>query len=126
MGQATLDEDDLFGEAADELEAEVKEAIASGTDSLPDAEEIWATNAENILGVLNGLKGTLDTDEARASLRDAQKWFTIGERAGAFEKDGALAAEIESLAATITAMEDAEESVAELINTLPELKNQLS
>lgn len=126
MGQATLDEDDLFGEAADELEADVRKGIDAASAALPDADTIWAANADNILGVLNGLKGSLDTGDARESLRDAQKWFTIGQRAGAFEQDGELATELEALNETITAIESAEERVSELINTLPELKQQLS
>lgn len=125
MGQATLDEDDLFGEAAGELEEDVRDGIERAHETLPDAESIWTTEADNVLGVLNGLRTALDVDDATAGLRDARKWFTIGERAGAFESDGELATELQELEATITAIERAEEDVAALVSTLPELREQL-
>lgn len=125
MGQATLDEDDLFGEAAGELEEDVRDGIERARTALPDAEAIWTADADNVLGVLNGLRTALDTEEATEGLRDARKWFTIGERAGAFESDGELAEDLQELEATITAVERAEEDVAALVSTLPELREQL-
>lgn len=125
MGQATLDEDDLFGEAAGELEEDVRAGIEKARDGLPDADTIWTADADNVLGVLNGLRTALDTDNAAEGLRDARKWFTIGERAGAFESDGELAEELEALEATIESIHAAEDEVGALINTLPELREQL-
>ena len=125
MAQATLDEDDLFGEAAGELEQDVQTGIDTAMQSLPEVEEIWTADADNVLGVLNGLRSALDTENARDGLREASKWFTIGERAGAFETDGELAEELEELEAAISNLESAKEDVTTLINTLPELREQL-
>ncbi len=125
MGQATLDEDDLFTEASGELEADVRDGIARANDGLPDADAVWAAEADNVLGVLNGLRTALDTDDAREGLRDARKWFTIGERAGAFESDGELATELEELEGTIEAVDRAAADVASLVSTLPELRERL-
>lgn len=125
MAQATLDEDDLFGEAANELEDDVRDGIATARENLPAADQIWAADADNVLGVLNGLRTALDTEEARAGLRDARKWFTIGERAGAFESDGELAAELNTLEETMATIDGAKDDVAALINKLPELREEL-
>lgn len=125
MAQATLDEDDLFGEAATEMEADVREAIASAREALPDAETIWSTDAKNIIGVLNGLRADLEVDDARTNFREARKWFTIGERAGAFDADGDLAGELEEIESTIAVLDSVNEDVGALISTLPDLREQL-
>lgn len=125
MGQATLDEDDLFGEAASELEEDVRDGMDRAREALPTADAIWTAEADNVLGVLNGLRTALDAEGATAGLRDARKWFTIGERAGAFESDGELASELQDLESTIAAIDRAEQDVAGLVSKLPDLREQL-
>ncbi len=124
MSQTTLD-DDLFDEAAAEVRADVETHLEAAREALPTVDEIWNVEADNVLGVLNGLKGALDLDNAEAELRDAKKWYTMGERADAFDDADDLEAEIEAIADLIEAVEDAREAVGDLTTTLPELRGVL-
>ena len=85
MSQATLDDDDLFDEAASEMREDVESSLAAARETLPAAAAIWDVEADNTLGVLNGLKGALDTGDAAAHVRDAKKWYAVGTEADAFE-----------------------------------------
>jgi CRISPR/Cas system-associated endonuclease/helicase Cas3 len=125
MSQATLNEDELFGEAANEMRADVEAALADTRSALPDADAIWETEADNVLGVLNGLKGALDVGDAAEDLREAKKWFAMGQRADAFEDADDLAEEIAELEELIENVETAHEQVGELSATIPELKGSL-
>ena len=78
MSQATLDDDELFDEAATEMREDVETSLAEARAALPAADAVWEAEADNTLGVLNGLKGALDTGDATDHLRDAKKWFAIG------------------------------------------------
>ncbi len=125
MSQTTLDNDDLFGEAASEMRADVEESLAAARDSLPDADDIWDVESENTLGVLNGLRTALDVGDARDHLRDAKKWYTMGERADAFEDAEDLAADIETIGDLVADVEDAREQVGDLTSTVPQLRSTL-
>ncbi len=125
MSQSTLEDDDLFGEAASEMRADVEESLAAAREELPDADSVWKTEAENVLGVLNGLKSALDVGDATARLREAKKWFVIGQRADAFEDASDLEEEIEAVEALIGEVEGARESVSALTSTVPGLKASL-
>jgi len=124
MSQTTLDEDDLFGEAAEEVREDVEEHLDAARAALPDADEVWDVEADNALGVLNGLQSALDAGEAREHLRDARKWYTMGERADAFEDDD-LGEELEELADLLDDLESAREDVADLAGTLPQIRSAL-
>lgn len=125
MSQSTLDDDDLLGEAASEIREDVEVHLDAARAELPDADEIWETDAENVLGVLNGLKSTLDTGEAADRLRDAKKWFMVGERADAFEDPESLQEELDELEELIGEIEDTRNSVGDLASTVPELRESL-
>jgi hypothetical protein len=125
MSQSTLADDDLFGEAATEMRADVEDSLAAARDALPDADAVWEIDADNTLGVLNGLKTALDVGDAAEHLRDAKKWYTMGERADAFEDAEDLEAEIEDVAELIETVEDAHGDVADLTATVPELRGAL-
>ena len=125
MSQATFEDDDLFGEAATEMRADVEEHIEAARESLPDADDLWETEADNSLGVLNGLKGALDTGDAEEHLRDAKKWYTVGQRADAFEDADDLEAEIEALEELLEKIVEAHAQVSELASTIPELRGAL-
>ncbi|QZA88012.1 hypothetical protein K0C01_09420 [Salinarchaeum sp. IM2453] len=127
MSQSTLDSDEeLFGEAANEIRTDVEESLADARDALPEGKEILNLEANNVIGVLNRLKSELDTSGAKDSLRDAKKWYTIGERAEAFDDANDLASEIEEVESLITTVDDAHEHAAELASTVPEIGDQLS
>ena len=124
MSQATLDDDELFTEAATEMAEDVEKALDEARAALPEADAVWSVNADNTLGVLNGLRSALDVGEAPDHLKEAKKWYTMGERAGAFD-DGELAEEIEAVEALFERIEAAHAQVSELAAGLPELRGAL-
>lgn len=125
MGQTTLDDDELFDEAANEMRADVEESLAKAREALPESDTIWNADADNTLGVLNGLRSALDTDDAADHLTDAKKWYTMGTRADAFEDPEDLEEEIATLDAVFEDIEDAHEQVSDLASTIPELRGAL-
>ncbi|MFB6143004.1 MAG: DUF5790 family protein [Halorientalis sp.] len=124
MSQATLD-DELFGEAASEMRADVEDSLAAARAALPAADAVWTVEADNTLGVLNGLRSALDADAAEEHLRDAKKWYTMGERADAFEDAEDLAEGIEDVESLVADVADAHEAVSDLASTVPELRGDL-
>ena len=125
MSQTTFDEDDLFGEAAEEMRSEVEEHLAAARNALPTADAIWEVGAENTLGVLNSLRSALDTGDAAEHLRQAKKQYVMGERADAFEDADDLEEAIDDLEDLLEDIEDAHEDVGELAGTLPGLRSEL-
>ena len=125
MSQATFDDDDLFGEAATEMREAVETALANAQAELPEPDAIWTAEADNTLGVLNGLRSALDIGDAESELRAAKKQFVVGERADAFEDATELETEIEAVETTIRQISAAHESVSELATTVPELRSTL-
>ena len=125
MSQTTFDEDDLFGEAAEEMRSEVEEHLDAARAALPPADAIWDVEAENTLGVLNSLRSALDTGDAAEHLRQAKKQYVMGERADAFEDADDLAEEIETIADLIDDVDDAREQVGDLTATIPQLRSTL-
>ena len=125
MSQTTLDDDDLFGEATEEVRADVEESLDAARAALPDGDDVWEVEGDNVLGVLNALKSSLDTGAARDELRDAKKWYTMAERAGAFDGEDELGDEMAELEELLGEIERAEEQVGELTGTLPELRKRL-
>ncbi|WP_254839009.1 DUF5790 family protein [Natronomonas marina] len=125
MSQATLDDDELFDEAASEMREDVESSLADAKAALPEADDVWDADADNTLGVLNGLKGALDTGDAEANLRDAKKWFAVGKEADAFEDADDLEDEIADLEDLLDDIVAAHEQVSELTATIPELRGAL-
>jgi hypothetical protein len=125
MSQATFEDDDLFGEAAEETRAEVEEGLAAARAELPAADDILETDADNVLGALNGLKMALDVGDATEELRQAKKSFVLGERADAFEDAGDLEAELTELETLLTTIEEAGENANDLASTVPQLRTDL-
>ncbi|WP_324663675.1 DUF5790 family protein [Haloarcula sediminis] len=125
MSQTSLDDDELFGEAATEMRSDVEASLAGARDALPDGDAVWDVEADNTLGVLNSLKTALDVGDAEDHLRDAKKWYTMGERADAFEDAEDLAEEIETIADLIEDVEAAREQVGDLTSTIPQLRSTL-
>lgn len=124
MSQSTVD-DELFGEAANEMREDVEEHLAAARAELPPVDAVWETDADNTLGALNALRSALDVGDAASHLHDAKKWYAMGERANAFEDADDLEEEIETLDSAIDDIEDAREQVGELASTIPSLKGAL-
>jgi hypothetical protein len=125
MSQSTLDDDELFGEAASEMRADVEASLAEARAAFPEADAIWETEASNTLGVLNGLRSALDVGDAEDHLRDAKKWYTMGKRADAFEDADDLEEAIAEVEELITSVGEAHEKVSDLAATVPELRSAL-
>jgi hypothetical protein len=125
MSQSTLDDEELFTEAASEMREDVETALAEARGALPDADDLWETEADNTLGVLNGLSTVLDPGEAETHLREAKKWYAMGREADAFDDAEDLATEIDSVESILTDVESASEQVSELTKTVPQLKSAL-
>jgi hypothetical protein len=125
MSQSTLGDDDLFDEAATEMRADVEEHLDAARQSLPEATAIWETDADNVLGVLNGLKSGLGAGEALDHLRQAKKQFLLGKRADAFEDADDLEAAIEEVESVVSMLDEAGEQVSALATTVPELRGAL-
>ena len=125
MSQSTFDDDDLFGEAAEETRAEVEEHLTAARDALPDPDDVWTTDADNVLGALNGLKSALDAGDALDHVRSAKKAYVLGERADAFEDAEDLEAEITELESLVGDIESAAEEVASLTGTVPAIRGAL-
>lgn len=126
MSQATLDDDDLFDEAASEMREDVEASLAEARATLPEPDAIWEVDADNTLGALNALKGALDTGDAEEHLRDAKKWFAMGRKANAFDNGGDLEAEIAEVESLLEQIVGAHEQVGELTATIPGLKEALT
>ena len=124
MSQSTF-EDDLFDEAAADIRTDVEENLDAAAATLPESDAIWSVEADNTLGVLNSLRSALDVGDAAAHLRDAKKWYTIGERAEVFEDADDLEARIETLASAVAEIEEAHEHASTLASTVPELRGTL-
>lgn len=125
MAQTTLDDDDLFSEAASEMREDIESSLERARTALPDPEAFWNIESDNTLGSLNTLSSELDVGDATEHLRDAKKRYTIGEKADAFEDGDDLAAEIEQLAELVGEVETAHDQASDLASTVPELKNTL-
>ena len=123
--QTTFGDDELFGEAADEMREDVESHLEAARAELPSPEDVWETDADNVLGALNGLKSALDVGDAAEELRQATKWYTMGERADAFEDADDLEADLEELSALLETIEAAREDVTALTSTVPELRGAL-
>jgi len=125
MSQTTFEDDDLFGEAASEMRADVEDSLSAAREDLPAADEVWAVDADNTLGVLNALRSALDAEDAREHLHEAKKWYTMGERADAFEDAADLADEMEEVESLLADLEEAREGVGDVAATLPQVRSAL-
>ncbi|SEW09848.1 DUF5790 family protein [Halobacterium jilantaiense] len=125
MSQSSMDDDELFGEAAEEMRADVEEHLDAARAELPESDAIWDVDADNTLGVLNALRSALDIDDVEAHVRDAKKAFVMGERADAFEDADDLEADLAAVEDVLADLETAREQVGELASTVPELRSAL-
>jgi hypothetical protein len=125
MSQSTLDDDELFGEAASEMREDVESSLAEARAALPDADSVWEVEADNTLGVLNSLRSALDVGDAEDHLRDAKKWYTMGKRADAFEDADDLEEAIEAVEELMASITEAHGKVSDLAATIPELRGAL-
>ncbi|MFP4632929.1 MAG: DUF5790 family protein [Halobacteriales archaeon] len=127
MAQSSFDDEDLFTEASGEMKEDVESNLEAARRELPSADDILETEAGNVVGVLNGLKSSLDAGEAEAALREARKWLEIGRRADAFDDDFVSEAQgdIDEVGDVLEALERASTSATELMDAVATLKQNL-
>ena len=125
MAQTTLDDEDLFSEAASEMREDVESSLERAEAALPDPETFWEIESENTLASLNTLSSALDAGDATDHLRDAKKWYTMGEKADAFDDADDLAAEIARVEKLVGDVESAGEQASDLASTVPELRDAI-
>lgn len=109
MSQTTFDEEELFDEATEEMQADVDDALARAREQLPGEEAILAADDDDLLTVIDSLTTTLDVDEVETALQEAQKAFVIGQRAEAFDDD--YISETEAIIATLKETTDALQAI---------------
>jgi len=124
MAQVTFGDDDLFAEASDDVRGDVEDHLDAARDALPDPDGVWEATADNALGVLNGLRSSLDAGDAADHLRSAKKWYTLAERADAID-DEELADEITRLESLVEEIDTTRDAVGDLAATLPEIRSDL-
>lgn len=117
---------ELFEEAAEELRTDVDEALTAAREALPDTEDIWEVSAANTLGMLNTLRSEIDVEDAEVHLREAKKWYLLGERAGVFQSGDQRSEAINRAEEVIEHMEEADELLAELSSEVPQLRAALA
>lgn len=78
--------DELFDEAATELQQTLNTHLENTQEKLPDPDTLLDTDAENLLGALNTLAGTLSVDEALEEYRAARKQYVLGRKADAIDE----------------------------------------
>jgi len=127
MAQSTLDDDELFDEASEEMREDVQEALERAREALPESDDVLDVEGDNIIGVLNSLKSELDAGDAADALREAKKWYNIGKEADAFDDEftDETDEEIEDLEEALGALDDAEESATDLTDAVASLKGTL-
>ncbi len=127
MAQSTFDDEDLFTEASTELREDVERHLEEAREGLPEADELLEVRGDNVIGVLNSLKGDLTAEDADEALREARKWLETGRRADAYDEDWVQEAEteIDKLNEAFEAVEEASENATELVNAVATLKQNL-
>lgn len=124
MKQSSFDDDELFGEAAEDLRGDIETALGDAKAALPAPDAVWDAEGDNVLGVLNALRGEMETEGAREHLREARKWLTMADRADAFE-DESVEADVEAVERILADLEDSRERISGLAGTIPELRSDL-
>lgn len=124
MAQTTFD-DEYIDEATSEIRDNVEASLDNVHKELPDPDAVWDVEADNTLGVLNTLRTALAAGDAADHLRDAKKWYTMGEQAGEFGDDDGLAADIVAAEELLADLEAASDQAGDLASTVPQLKDAL-
>lgn len=124
--QVSLDDDELFSEASEEIEKKVEQKLKEARSSLPNSDSIMETDGENIIGVLNSFKSELEV-ENEESLKEAMKWFEVGKRAGSFDEDfrKKVEEELNYINNIIKSIEEVRQKSMQLTDSIAELRKSL-
>lgn len=123
----TDDSDVLFTEASEELEEDIRDELDEAEEKLPDADDVWNPEGENIIGVLNQLQSSVNNDDVVDHVKEARKSFLLGDNADAFSEDDAdeFETRINRVVTAVDQLGDVHSAVDELIPVLPGVKESL-
>jgi hypothetical protein len=120
MAQTPFDEDDLFEEATQQMQAEGDDALARARDAVPDTDTVLTADEDDLDAILNALSSTLASEEIETALQDAQKAFVLGQRADAFDDEyiTKTQAAIETLTETVETLHAIDAAATDLTEAL--------
>lgn len=121
MSQSTFDDDELFAEATEEIQADVEAAIARANEQLPTDDDLSAVDDETVPAVLDSVEAELTIEPIEDALAAAQKAFLVGQRADAFDDEYVTETE-----ATIAQLRDATTILREIETATVTLGDALS
>lgn len=121
MTQTSFDDEELFTEAAEDMQTEIEESVSAATATLPSKDALREPDPETLLDALDAVKSEIDIEAVEAALTDVKKTFVLGQRAEAF--DSAYVTETE---ATITDLEETVATLREIETATAELHDALS
>lgn len=120
MSQTTFDEDELFEEATEEMQADVDDALARAREAIPDTDAVLTTDEDDLGTILDTLSSTLDIEAIETELEEAQKEFVLGQRADAFDDEyiSETQATIETLNETVETLHAIDAAATDLSEAL--------
>lgn len=131
MSQSRFDDEELFAEATEEMQADVEEALARVTEHLPTDDVLFEVADESLPVVLESVDAALTIEPVEEALRDAQKAFLLGKRADAFDEEyvtetEATITQFQESIATLQEIETATADLADALSRFEELSSESS
>lgn len=128
MSQSRFNDDELFAEATEEMQADVEEALARVTEHLPTDDVLFEVADESLPVVLESVDAALTIEPVEEALTDAQKAFLLGKRADAFDEEyvtdtGARITQFQETIATLREIETATADLADALSRFEELSS---
>jgi len=120
MAQLSFDDDELFTEAAEDMQTEIEKSVTAATSTLPSEDALVESDADSLLNALESIESEIDIDAVEAALTDVKKTFLLGQRADAFDSEYVSTTEttISELDETVTTLREIETATAELSDAL--------
>jgi TolA-binding protein len=128
MSQSRFDDEELFAEATEEMQADVEEALARVTEHLPTDDVLFEVADESLPVVLESVDAALTIEPVEEALTDAQKAFLLGKRADAFDEEyvaetEARITQFQETIATLRGIETATADLADALSRFEELSS---
>ena len=120
MSQASFDHEELFTEAAEDIQSEIEESLTAATAAVPSHADLVEHDTETAVGALESVEEAVELNEAEAAVADVKKTFLLGQRADAFDSEytaetEATINELEETVATLGAITAASEELREAL-----------
>lgn len=120
MSESMFDDDELFAEAAEELQVDVDDALTRAREHVPAEEVVLGADQDELQAVLASLTTTLDIEAIKDALQEARKAFVMGRRADAFDDEyiADTEATMTTLEDTVTTLQNIEAAATDLTEAL--------